>query len=61
MNVTPVAHAIRVLSRGAFLARRAMAPEPRAVPRAPQAGASHAGVATFFTSPSTSNATTHWA
>ncbi len=28
MDLTPVAHAIRLLSRGAFLARRALAPQP---------------------------------
>jgi arylsulfatase A-like enzyme len=32
VDLTPVAHAIRRLSRGAFLARRALAPSPRSTP-----------------------------
>src|SRR5438034_932281 len=32
MDLSPVAHAIRRFSRGAFLARRALAPEPGAPP-----------------------------
>ena len=37
VDLTPVAHAIRVLSRGAFLARRALAPRPGRRRRPPPA------------------------
>jgi hypothetical protein len=46
VDLTPVAHAIRTFSRGAFLARRALAhrPEPAPSPQHARSGARHRNI-----------------